>query len=44
MLDEQYWCYNSPMWLVVVGGGVSPHGPTIISPPTTTRHMGELWH
>ena len=30
-------------WLherVVVGGGVSPHGPTITPLPTTTRHIG----
>ena len=28
----------------MVGGGVSPHGPTITPPPTTPRYMGELWH
>ena len=47
---EQCWCHNlwhnlyhnSPMWRVVIGR--SPHGPTIILPPTKTRHMGKLWH
>ena len=23
---------------------MSPHGPTIITPLTITRHMNELWH
>ena len=50
-IGEKLWCHtqlhnfahNLPMCQVVVGGGVSPHGPTNIPPPTTTRHMGELW-
>jgi len=29
---------------IVVGKGVSPHKPIIIPLPTTTHHMGELWH
>ena len=35
--------HNSPMWQVMVGGGLmmGPCGDT--SPPITTRHMGELW-
>ena len=32
------------MWRVMVSGWVFLYGPTITPPPTTTRHMGELWH
>ena len=31
------------MWWVVVGGRMSPHGPTITLTPITTRPCGELW-
>ena len=32
-------CHNSSTWRVVSGRYVSPHEPTIISWPLTTRHM-----
>ena len=35
-------CHNLSMWRVVVGGGMSPYGPTITPPLATTRHMGKL--
>ena len=36
--------HNSSIWWVIIGRRVSPHGPTITRSPTTTLHMGQLWH